>query len=333
MSLISPPLFKSDNTEQLTSADAYDITSTRPINKLFDAAKGVGSSLIDRAGGIRGIANGITSIARSKAYGLDGKGLLEQSLGIFGTSSAGIIRTAGVGILEKAGGFLNIDPSTIANIKNATDSVATQVQYGDFSDIGSYGDLVALMGSLTGNEALAEYINIGYESAVWGAVLSEAVGYGADDYLSRVKEYIDPAVYHQSLIYSVPAVASSGDLSALSHLRQELTVDEILAAKDDFIKIFLMSFKIKRPMTETMDVHATTLFTAMSELDGRWYLFDRNGTDIIDMKYMAYMSKDAQAVLELHPVIGFAVQMAPKFPDKTAGDVVRENYPLMVDVG
>jgi len=330
MSLISSPLFKSDATENLEAVDAYDISNTRPINKLFDAAKGIGNKLIDRAGGVRGIANGIQAIAQAKASGLSGRQLLEQGLSVFGTSSAGIIRTAGDSILGKAGAFLELKPETIGKIKSATNQVANQIMYGDPSDISNYGELAGLIGSLTGNDEIAEYINIGYEAAVWGAVLTESIEYGSSYYIGDVKQYIDPTVYRQALLYSVPAVASSGDMTALDQLLDQLNPDEIMAEKSDFVRTFLSRYTLPSPLTASLEGYSDDLYNKMAQLDSRWYLYSLEGTDIIDLGNMISISEDGKKVLQLHQELGPWVQLAPEYAEKTVGELIREQFPLLV---
>lgn len=332
MTLISSPLFKTDASEALESADAYEISSTKPINKLFDAAKGVGNKLIDRAGGARGIQNSITRLVQMKSYGATGRDMLEAGIGMFGTSAAGIIKSASGSILDRAGSFMDLDPELVGKIKMAGDEVGTQIQYGNTGDLSSYGDLTSLIGSLTGNEDFAEYVNIGYESAIWGATLSQAVDYGSSYYIGDVKQYIDPAVYRQALIYSVPAVASSGSMDALNQIMDQLTVDEIMAAKPDFIQTFLSRYVLPTSLTKTMGEYAVELFDKMTALEGRWYLYEWNGEDIVDMKYMTNMSLDSRRVLELHDAVKEAVQLAPHYRETTVTDVIREQYPLMVSI-
>lgn len=332
MTLISSPLFKTDASEALESADAYEISSTKPINKLFDAAKGVGNKLIDRAGGARGIQNSITRLVQMKSYGATGRDMLEAGIGMFGTSAAGIISSASSSILDKAGGFMDLDPELVGKIKAAGSDVVTAIQYGSADDLSSYGNLTSLIGSLTGYEEFSEYVNIGYESAVWGATLSQAVDYGSSYYIGDVKQYIDPVVYRQALVYSVPAVASSGSMDALNQIMDQLTVDEIMAAKPDFIQTFLSRYFLPASLTMTMEQYGVELFDKMTALEGRWYLYDLAGQDIVDMKYMSNMSMDSRKVLELHGAVREAVQLAPHYRETTVTEAIREHYPLMVTV-
>lgn len=333
MPKISTPLFRSDASESLAAVDAYDIASSKPINKLFNAAKDVSGSFIDRAGGVRNIAQGITNIVQLKSAGATGRQLLENSLGIFGTGAAGIIRTASDGILNKAGEFIDLDPSLVAQIKSTAEASTYQTQYGEPDDLSNYGELTALIGSLTGNSELAEYINIGYESAVWGAALTEAVNYGSSYYIGDVKQYIDPDVYRQALIYSIPAVASSGDLTALEQLTNQLTADVIMSNKPDFIKTFLIQFKVPTPLPVTPLEYSFELAQAMSLLNSRWYLYDRAGTDIFDLQFLSGASSDARKILELHPTLGPVIQVSPGFPEASVGEVIKEQFPRMIDIG
>ena len=118
--------------------------------------------------------------------------------------------------------------------------------------------------------------------------------------------------------------------------------DEIMAAAPDTVPKFLSNYKMPRApafidisstyIQKTVAESSTELFSTMSKLDSRWFLADRNGEDVIDMKSMANLSTDARRLLEDHPVIGHAVQMAPKYLPASASEVIREQYPRMVDL-
>lgn len=330
MSLISIPLFRSNNTEKLEVADAYDITSTRPINKVYEASKGVAGKLYDQAGGSRGLSQGIVNLLELKTAGATGKQLLERGLGMFNTSTVGILRTLGEGVLDKAAAFVDMDPAMVSRVKSVGESVARQVQYGDPSDISGYGNLLGVMGDLTGNPEFSRYINIGMEAAVWGAALSQATEYGAYHYYGDVKQYIDPEVYRQAVIYSLPVVASSGSLEALQSVIAELGAETVINHKPDMIKVFLSRFKL--PSEEPLDkvAYAVEVVDTLNQLNPRWYLYRRGDTDIMDVSSLSSASEAAVTLLANHEVIGPLIQVAPPFPEVTVEEVLREQFPLMV---
>jgi hypothetical protein len=330
MSLISTPLFRTNNTEKLEVADAYDLTSTRPINKIYEASKGVANQAIDRAGGLRGLANGLTNLMSLKTSGATGRQMLESGLGMFNTSTIGILRNVGDTVLDKAGAFIDMDPSLVNKIKTTGESVARQMQYGNPTDITNYGNLLGLVGDLSGNPEFARMINIGYESAVWGAAFTEAAGYGAFDYSRDVKQYIDPEVYRQAMIYSLPVVAASGSLEATQHVITELGAETVITHKPDYIKVFLGRFKLPETRPADIPTYANLVVDTMSQLNPRWYLVSRGGEDIYDLSALAGASTDAVQTLDNHAVIGPLIQIAPYFPEVTTDEVLREQYPLMV---
>lgn len=330
MSLISLPLFRSNNTEKLEAADAYDLTSTRPINKIYEASKNTANRLYSQVGGAEGLARGMVNLLEQKSYGATGKQLLESGLGMFNTSTVGILKTMGEGVLDKAAAFIDMDPEMVTRVKAAGDEVVRQVQYGDPRDISNYGNLLGIVGDLTGNAEFSRYINIGYESAVWGAALSEAAGYGQYQYFGDVKQYIDPEVYRQAVIYSLPVIATSGSLDALKNVIQELGPDVVIAHKPDMIRVFLSRFKL--PVPEPLDKvgYANEVVDTLNLLDARWYLYRRDGTDIFDISMLTGASTEAIVLLNNHAIVGPLIQIAPHFPEVTTDEVLREQYPLMV---
>jgi len=331
MSLISLPLFKTDNTEKLEAADAYDISDSRPINKIWDATKDTATKLYDRAGGKEGIGNSIVSLLNAKKSGATGMQMLEQGLSMFGTSTMSILKTAGGGILDKAAGYIDMDPSMVEKIKSTGGELVSRLQYGDATDLSNYGNLTSLIGELTGYEDYAKYVNIGLESAVWGATFSEAVGFGSYHYLSDVKQYIDPEVYHQGLIYSVPVVATSGSLEAVQELMKNLTRDEIMATKPDFIKAFLQQFKLPTEMTVTMEAYCTSVRTVLNTLDPNWFKFQRQAAQVIpDLSVLSSANAAALKLFELDTELCPYAIAAPYATELTVDEVIRLQFPLMV---
>ncbi|MND13282.1 hypothetical protein D3C80_34530 [compost metagenome] len=331
MSLISVPFFKTDKTEKLAAADSYDITDSRPINKVYDAAKQGASKIYDAAGGARGIGAGIQNLVTAKMSGATGKQMLEQGLGMFGTSTMGILKTAGNGIFDKAAEFIDMNPETVAKVKGTGEQLFNRLQYGDPSDLSNYGELATLIGGLTGQEQFAEYANMGIESAVWGSALTKSIEYGQYNYIGDVKQYIDPAVYKQALVYSVPMVSSSGSLEAVKELMKELTPTEILANTPDFIKTFLTQFKTPPELTVTREAYAADLVATLNLISPGWYMYQRQPDEaIVDMSLLAVASPDALSLFELYPALSIYAIAAPTAPEQTVEEVIRRQFPLMV---
>jgi len=162
--------------------------------------------------------------------------------------------------------------------------------------------------------------------------LTKAVEYGSYEYIGSVKDHIDPEVYRQAVIFSIPAVASSGSLEAVKELITALGAEVVHANKPDFVGVFINRFKAPAEPTMDMPAYADQVVDTMTQLDSRWYLYDREGQDISDFKYLSAASPDAVAYLSHHPVVGPLVQIAPLFPENTVDAVMREQFPLMVSL-
>ncbi|MNZ24401.1 hypothetical protein D3C78_415480 [compost metagenome] len=70
--------------------------------------------------------------------------------------------------------------------------------------------------------------------------------------------------------------------------------------------------------------------STLLQLNPRWYLYSRNGEDIVDFTALSVASNDARYILEMHAFLGPYMQIAPLFPEATAEEVMREQFPLMV---
>lgn len=334
MSQISTPLFKADNTEQLEVADAYDVTSERPINKLYQASKEKIEIGYERVGGAKGLVTGVVRLMDDKKAGIKGTDLLERGLGMFGVNGRAVLRSASDGIIDKAGAFVGLDPSMTTKVKRTADDAIRIVSSGNTRDISQYGSVVSLIGDMTGDPALTEQINIGFESAIWGATFAETNSYGAHDYYERVKAHVDPAVYTQAVIYSLPSAATSGSLEAVQQVLRALSPDVILANQPDFIPMFLSQFKLPNPHPTDLEAFGVEVVTALSTLDALWYTYKHESIDpVYDFKYLTKATPDAIQVLSTHPVLGPLIQLAGFFPEKTVAEVIRQEFPRMAVQG
>lgn len=330
MSLISKPLFRTNNTENLEAADAYDITNNRPINKIYESAKSGVRDLIERAGGARNIGNSISALVQMKQAGYGGKELLQASLGMFGTSVAGLLKTTGSAVFDKAAAFIDLDPSIVEKVKIGGNYVADALEYGDPSRLGDLQGLVGIMGDMGLDPDTLEMINIGVESAVWGAALAGASSLNLFDYFDAVRDNTDPDVYYQAVVFALPTVAGMGSLQGLDAMLSAVGAENILVNQPDFIQIFISNFTIPTPQPADLKTYGVELVNKLKLIDRNWYTYQRGEETIIDFKYMSTPSRDAVRVLELHDEIGPAIQIAQGYPEIAVSDSLREQFPMMV---
>lgn len=330
MSLISKPLFTTNNTDPLEAADAYEITGEQPINKLYDAARSSVVRTYDAIGGARGVGAAITQMVVLKQSGASGRQLLEAGMGMFGQSLAGVLDAAGGGILDKAGAMIGMDPSTIEKVKVAGRDVATTLMYGDPSDISSIARLGGVFGALTGNEEFSRIVNIGMEAAVWGAALSEATRYGMYDYYDDIYTYVPQDIYEQSVVFALPSVITSGSLDALKKAVAKLGGDKIIANYPGAVADFLKQFSLPTPTVGSSETYAIDLYDTLTLIDPMWCWYNRGAERIFDMSSVSTASEEGIRTLEHHPLIGAFCQIAPKYTELNVGSVMREQFPRIV---
>lgn len=331
MSFFANPLFGADSTDKLEVVDAYDLDNSRPINKLYEASINKSEALYERAGGAVGIIDGTDRILVAKESGSSGAELLEMGLGILGSSSAGILRTVGSSVIDKAGEFVDLDPSMSTRIKDVAGNIVNVVTNGDPKAISNYGELASLVGDLSGSPELAHYINVGYESAVWAAVITDAVGYGDSSLYKNLRGKVDPEVYYRALIYSIPAVASSGSLEALVNLLQELEPEVIMANNPDFIEVFISSYRIDKSKVSDIQAHVHQTSVVLDGLDATWAKTVVNHDKVIyNLAILSLLKEEGYSAFCLHSELGPAAQLARVYKTEPVATVLREQYPRMV---
>ncbi|MNG12609.1 hypothetical protein D3C84_962310 [compost metagenome] len=121
-----------------------------------------------------------------------------------------------------------------------------------------------------------------------------------------------------------------GSLAGLDAMLRGIGPENILINQPDFISVFLSNFTIPTPAPTDLKVYGEELVTKLALIDPMWYKYVRNGETIVDMKYLTAPSKDTVRVLELHDELGMAIQIAPGFEEVSVGDVIREQFPMMV---
>lgn len=326
---ISSPLFKTNGLEELLTGDVYKLKDAIPINKVYEAAKNLGSKLFDQVGGREGLVNGVAKLVAAKRQGLSGKELLDQGLSVFGTSKSAILSSSGKFILEGAGEYLDIDPSIVNQIKIIGNGIDRDA-YG--ADTYTMNQLFEVLGTLSTDESYLSMINVGMEAAVWGSTISQAVKYNIPEVFDYIAETVDPATLHLSMIYSSSAVMTQGDLDSLLKLMTQLTPDEILGNNADFIKYFLASFKISPSWDATLyEEKAALLKETMNTLNPSWYTYKRQpGETIINLAALSTLSTDAKTFLQMDEELHDPIQIAPDFPATSTYAICQQMYPLSV---
>ncbi|MNY19040.1 hypothetical protein D3C86_1524540 [compost metagenome] len=265
-----------------------------------------------------------------KKAGYKGKDLLNAGLGAFGTSVTGVLKTTGGTVFDKAATFIDMDPSIVDKIKIGGNYVTDALESGDPRRMGDVQGLLGVMGDMGIAPEFLDSVNVGIESAIWGATLSGASSLNMFDYFDQVRDNTDPDVYYQAVVFALPTVAGMGSLAGLDAMLRGIGPENILINQPDFISVFLSNFTIPTPAPTDLKVYGEELVTKLALIDPMWYKYVRNGETIVDMKYLTAPSKDTVRVLELHDELGMAIQIAPGFEEVSVGDVIREQFPMMV---
>lgn len=330
MSLISKPLFRSNNTEALEVADIYDVSDNRPVNKVYDSLKKGSEKLWHSAGGTQGVLSGIERVYDAKDKGLSGLELLNSGLGVFNTSTANILKNATLDIASKAGDFIGLDPSVVDKIKRVGEGIVRNVDYGRGGDIKTYGALTDLIGDLSGNRKVAEMIHLGYVSAVWGAAFAESNRYGESTY-RRVQESVDPEVFRRGVIYSIPSVAATGRIEAVTELLEVIDADTVLGYHSDFVTRFLSAYRIPNPRPADMVAHANDVVSTLERVKSKWYYYTLDsGREVYDLTCFNNMSYDAYEVMCLNDTVSKAAQISKGYGTRSILDLIYKQFPRMV---
>lgn len=364
-------LFTSDSSEKLINIDISNLTNLEAydrdgkLNQVFESSKKIGDVLYKRFDGNEDILKGLSSLkslaadgtnfAKSLEGGFDSisnnvKGYVNQlndaagdikgKVGSVKSTVAGLTGnfTADVGniggnLMDKAKQMAMINPDSLNFVQDATSEIIRVID-GNPKDITSYSNLVDMLGNLTGIPIIKDIVKIGYESALIGAAFSELIRSGDHDSYESYRDNVSPHVYAQAVLYSIPSVAHTGELSALVTLLRNTSPKDILAHHPEFIKIFMANFKSPRN-TEVTDLksYVNDVVTQLNRIDPNWYRYRlANGTYINDLTPFTNLSGSGYEIFCLHDQLGYLAQLAPAHKEIPVESVIRSQFPLAVSI-
>lgn len=331
MSLISSALFKTDGQEELLTKDAYSITDSLPINKLFEAAKGAGKGIFDAITSKVGLVNGINTLISMKQNGtLDGKAILEKGLSLMGTSTTSVFKDAGQSVFTAAGNFAGASPETLTKMKVMANDAT---RYITGTDTNKISGLLNVMDVLGVDSGLVKSVNVGVQSSLWGGVISEAINTGIPEMIGVVKKTVDPDVYSQALAWASGTSATKGDVGSFNTIVGEIGGQKVMANMPTFVPTFLGNLTLPEGMGKAeMPALAQTTYTNLLATDPTAIKSSRAGSagDIFNLSTFSKMSDGAKELFSTLPELKDVVQVASNFPGTTVSDAITKYYPYSV---
>lgn len=355
----------------LTNLEAYDRDGK--LNQVFESSKKIGDVLYKRFDGNEDILKGLDSLKSLAADGINFAKSLEAGFDDISNNVKGYVNqlndvasdikgkvdsvkstvedgvqnavagitgnfTAAVGniggnLMDKAKQMAMINPDSLNFVQDATSEIIRVID-GNPKDITSYGNLVDMLGNLTGMPIIKDIVKIGYESALIGAAFSELIRSGDHDSYESYRDNVSPHVYAQAVLYSIPSVAHTGELSALETLLRNTTPKDILAHHPEFIKIFMVNFKSPRN-TEVADLksYVNDVVAQLNRIDPNWYRYKlADGTYINDLTPFTNLSGSGYEIFCLHDQLGYLAQLAPEHKEIPVESVIRSQFPLAVSI-
>lgn len=247
-----------------------------------------------------------------------------KSIGYTGKPSELIDGVLGVDGANPIGHILNNTSGDLRLILEGVDKVRR-------GDIDSIGDMLAMVGEITGNKDLIELVNIGTELAVLVEVLDKTFN-------TRVSEITDTVVNTVTseedriklLIHASINAAIKSDLVYLNKIISEVGVGRILALYPNIVNIVLRNYRYSPGVYSPTEADYTLLTSTLFKLDSKWDKVDFKGTEILDLEPYTHANSTARELLSTNDNTKIGVMVGKHYHETTMIASAKTMFPLAV---
>lgn len=292
-------IFEGKSTDSMAVQDAHAVTNGSAVNSLYDSMKGIYGNVVKglyaNKGSVRELA---TLIMDAKAGNVDKAAMFERALGALGTSLPSLLGQMGATMKDKLGSAAGtlIGPDAqkaVAVLYNNADLLIRTAEVDDL------GDLVSLVGDLTGNSDLAGLVNIEAEAAVIAGIAKELMAFGipelVDDVIQQARNEAAAKAAYQYLID--PAVQGS-NLSMIGKIIDSIGLTMFLENNPNAITSILGTYYFGTDVDVSQyQAKRDELVNLLVRIDANWNKILRNGVYVDYLAPYMAASKDAQALL------------------------------------
>jgi len=309
-------IFSGAGTDDLVTKDAYQVSSSAPINnapvptKTY-SAPGSSSFSFDK---------GLIKDIRDE-YGLSPDDIND----LLGEAVVGSPTTMlkGMGEERVSKLFTTVGGASMAG---GTIKVGDTVSFlsGNPSKIKQFGDLLSsYMGKTAGS-----FLGTGAEAGIVGALFEMAIENKAYDVLAKIQaKVVNEDALLLAGLSSFSAALASGDLNAIRALMDIIEDWRVGPNFPTSVEQVLANYRDDFDDTKSAEAKSQLLLDTLHRIDSRWMYIKRNGQWIPNLAVFAGASSDAIAALQLSDDHRTFATIASSYPERDTLSVLQGMYP------
>lgn len=328
MTRLSNTIFQGRSTDAMVAVDAYEISKSTPKNGIYDTVKGIYTDAIVRLNTDKNAAHRLTQlILRSKSNQVDKFGLINDALGVLGSSLPNVLGQLG-GAMQKR------IADTAGMLMGDNAKRAVEVIYNDAgrlitaASVKDARELLEFVGEITDAE-LIKFIDIEAESAVLASIARELVAYNVPEMLDDLIAAASTEEIKDNIYSYIGATAISGsDLVTVNKIIDRIGLTGFLEYNPDAINQILTSFTIGSDTTvEQYPDKRTLLINTLVRIDPNWDKVLRAGVYLPNLGRYIAANREAKLILSLEEPERTLCMTAGTYAPLTVHNVIKDLYP------
>jgi hypothetical protein len=327
---LSPSLFATGPDDKLITQDIYGIITDNPIDNV---EKLLGS----------GTQNLISAFAAATGQIGNLTGLISASVAGVALDAATLAARVQGAITNFSGTFTSLDPATI--LSAATQSILTSNQFPNIAttiggvlstvsttNLAGAQALINTVNAISGNPALASYMDIGASSALMSVVMQEAITLGIGGVVpALIASSMNDQVASNALKANTSYAVNKCDLATVNTISASLGAGYVLSQVPNAAAVMLANYRF--PLGATTAQYTAlynTLITTLDSVDPLWWITTRHGHSISDLTPFVTISSDAKKLFHSQAAYQLEIIIAASYPTRGLVDLAKEQYPYML---
>lgn len=197
-------------------------------------------------------------------------------------------------------------------------------------DLDDVKGVANFLNELSGNEELAQILDLEAEIAIFDTVLSKAIDLGIPDAIDTlITQSKDKRSIKRVLENNLGRLARASDLAGVRRVVNEIGRETALVREPRLIQTLLTFYQFPDNTTKAQyPERLQELKDTLNLVDPDWDIYVRNGEAIQSLEPFSYASQNALTLFTLDADYRAVALIAPSYPSQHLLAIARDNYPM-----
>jgi hypothetical protein len=327
---LAPSVFAAGPNDALVTADIYGVTTTSPINAVNQLQGSNNANVIASFQASIGSINGLSGLISASAAGVSlNSSVLASRVASAVTGFSGAYSNIPNSIAGQAVQQAVVAANQYPTINTTVNGVVSTV---NTTNLQSAQDLITAINQITGNPAMASYMDNNAASALLSVVIREAISLGISGVIEAlVSTATNDEVAQTALQQNTAYAVQMADLDAINTIVTALGSGYVSSQVPNASGQILAAYQI--PAGSTAANYAslyTALTNTLNAVDPNWGSGSRNGQTVSDLTPFANVSPGAQTLFNSQGQYQTELAIASTYPSVGLVSQAQAQYPYML---